>query len=528
MSSILNRSWVLPAGIVLFAVLGGADAFAACDHSINSVPWDLTDAETTYCLTQDITTGSGDFTIKADSVTLDGQGHSVTVASDVVSTFKHDGVTVQNLKLKDGGITVVYQNGAQGLKILDNELTGILILEATGITIRGNTVAGGLGIAGRGQCIYADNRSACDPYSGDHLTRKKLMVVDLWSDDNVVENNSFHGEGMTDVRFVQVANQRGLKFRNNHVEISNSSGNIIQIHYTIDSTFEGNTILSDIDPSKAGETYGVTVRDDITRLTFRNNYVRSNGTNCMLLGGSGNEAFIEGFNDTLPNPWGYGNLVEANVFLLESSSLSDAAIRFDTSNGGDRFVNNLVYSEQGGSGALRIGAIPPADNPTVLDHNTAVSLNNGPALNLMEGTDQNGLTKLTNNIFYQADPRGVSAQGSTPTADTDYNLYFPSSADFLSREPHSFSADPLFVDAANSDFHLSTDPRSPAIGAGNDGKDLGAESAVLEMALTGAPASGSGAGVEGGCRVAVPSGYGSALLLWSALALIALRRRRST
>ena len=199
----------------------------------------------------------GSFVIKASNVTLDGDGHAVTVPSDVESTARYDGVTVRDLRLGNGGINFPYQNGATGLQILDSELTGISISEATRFTIRGNTVSGGLHITGRKHCIVKGGDGSEVPCSVG-----RVAVVDIWSEGDVIEDNSFYGENLTDVRFVQISEAKNLGFRNNHVEIANSTGNIIQTHYTTDSTFEGNTILSDIDPPKGARP------TDCTSATF--------------------------------------------------------------------------------------------------------------------------------------------------------------------------------------------------------------------------------------------------------------------
>ncbi len=476
------RSFGGPAILWILLVIESASrAWAACDINVTSVPVNLDQAGKTYCLTQDITTGSGDFTIKADNVTLDGQGHSVTVTSEISSTARHDNLTIQNLKLSDGGVTDVYQNGAQNLKIVNNVLSGIIIGEATQITIDGNTVYGGLGMSGASHCVVKGTSTTTSCVVG--TTR----VTDIWSADNLVENNTFQGESPGGNPFIQLANQLRLVFQNNQVELDNSAANILQVHYTVDSTFEGNTIVSNIDSTKSGETYGVMIRDGTTRMTFRNNYVQSTGVNCMLLGGGGNEIYMEGITDMFSEPWGFDNYVEGNQFFLKSSTLSESTLRYDVSNGGDQIINNLFYNAVGYTAAVRLGAEPPISDPTILQNNTVISMAGGPALSFLDGNEQNGRMTLKNNIFYHNASGGTSATGSIPTADSDYNLYFPAASTFLAREPHSLGVNPLFVSVPDSDFHLSQSPKSPAIGAGQGGVDLGYSFSISSPTPTSTP-----------------------------------------
>ena len=237
------------------------------------------------------------------------------------------------------------------------------------------------------------------------------------------------------------------------------------------------------------------------------------------MGGSGNEMFLEDENDTLAFPWGLDNLIEGNEFILGESAISDAAVRYDTSNGGDRFINNVIYSERGGTASFRAGALPPAGDPVLVRNNTVVAETGAPALNFMEGSEQDGLFKLRNNIFFRGEVGGAAIAGAVPTADTDYNLYFPAADAFLAREPHSLGVDPSFVNASALDFHLSDG--SPAIGAGDDGKDLGVDfSTFTPPDDDGDAAPTNGVSVHGGCS----AGAISPIWIFAVLALAGARR----
>jgi hypothetical protein len=513
--------------LLLLLALLTTEARAACDVNIDSLSpeYPLDQANKTYCITADISSGSGSFRIKADGVTLDGQGHTISVPAEVVSVEAYSRVTVKNLKLLDGGINFPYQSGATDLSFLNNELDEFYVAEATKVTIRGNTVHGGLHLLGKAHCI--DKGGDGTPVT---CGVGKVQATDIWSDDDLVENNSFIGENLDSaVRLIQIANTRRFTFRNNHVELINGTGNIVQVHYSVDATFEGNRIITKKNPDVSDETYGLHIRDGTTRLTFRNNYVETDGTNCMLLGGSGNEIYLQGVNDTLPAPWGFGNLVQNNVFVLKASNIADAALRYDTSNGGDRFVNNIFYSEANTTGTFRAGATLPLTDPAIVQNNTVIAMADSPAFALI-GNNQNGQYKLRNNIFFHNSPTGASISGAVPTSDSDYNLYFPANSAFLAREPHSIGSDPLFADLPNMDFRLQTSPESPAINAGDDGNDMGVNFTALSSTPADIPGTGSatgtgGIGVSGGCGLGSPQGAGLAWLLTGILPFLARRRK---
>ncbi|MCB0190736.1 MAG: right-handed parallel beta-helix repeat-containing protein [Anaerolineae bacterium] len=211
--------------------------------------------------------------------------------------------------------------------------------------------------------------------------------------------------------------------------------------------------------------------------------------------------------------------------------------------------NNFVYSNTAsgsGGGIFNSGTLKAANNTMV--GNQAASFGGG-----MFDNNTSGLV-LSNTIF--ADNTGTGGGGAfyrgdsgTIAASIDYNLYFnntPNNSN-VATGANSGTGDPLFVDAAANDFHLSID--SAAVDAGdpdstvfddidgdfrpiNQGFDVGADElsgclarvqeapattyGVLQSAID-AAANGNTVQVSGICRGAQPRLVGGQALSQTAL-----------
>jgi hypothetical protein len=100
------------------------------------------------------------------------------------------------------------------------------------------------------------------------------------------------------------------------------------------------------------------------------------------------------------------------------------------------------------------------------DASDAQIVNNTIASNSAEGIQANAGTVLArNNIIYGNDG-GIHNYASGATISSDYNAFWDTGGEYINVTPgpNDISADPLFTDAANGDYHLRIG--SPCIDAG--------------------------------------------------------------
>lgn len=131
----------------------------------------------------------------------------------------------------------------------------------------------------------------------------------------------------------------------------------------------------------------------------------------------------------------------------------------------------------------------------VVLHNTCA--NNGQGVMYFRGFCQNPV--VYNNVFAfntgnAAWDNGGGQFGDPGGIDDDYNDYYSGTlSNAYTRGAHEVLTDPLFVDAAAYDFRLKTNPASPCLLAGSDGRDLGAYVVLRESAAGRGAASGRSA-----------------------------------
>lgn len=485
--SVYNKKTMQLFFSILFLLITFSQAQAACDISISSVPQNLTQAGKTYCLTGDITSGSGALAIKASNITIDGQGHSIKVSSDIANPTGNAGAVIKNIHLQDGGINFAYGTATStGVTITDSTFDSVEIYGYPQITFLRNVV--------NGVSAFADNESLSEAnrYTSNHDIEDNLFRNDTNSDDSSCPSSANSKTRiLKDVRFVKFRYWKNSVFSNNIIKLCYGSGNIVQMHYSNHVEFSKNTIrvvYPDV-PLPAGSTaderYGVHIRDRSHHNTFDQNVIYSNGVEAMLFNGPGNATVDPDTGLT----WGHHNTVTNNqIFLLANDFSSSSgyanrsALRMMTTSGDDHFENNLIYAEKAETAALLIDG-GDSGTTSYFEHNSVIS-KDSPAVSTSNG---NGHYFFRNNIFY-TQGAAVATYSASTLFDSAYNLYFSSTASapikvgssFKTLKSHqlasgqensSIQKDPLFSDFDALNFHLES--ASPAINAANDGKDLG-------------------------------------------------------
>lgn len=386
MSELVSRHWFRSIAIAAFMVglvtVGTrTTAVTACTNTISSLPATLNQAGAVYCLNNNITSGSGNITITASGVTLDGQNHSITASSSIyVTSGTKNNLVIRNLQLLNGNMMF---GDAQH-----------------DVTCVGNT---------------------CTP--------------NYWNSDMLIENNTFRESGYDYSPYLQLSVMRRLTFRNNTVESLSGTGNILQLHFTFDSTFENNTLKQTVaSMSYPGETFGLTVRDSSSRNTFRNNIIVTNGQSTIIEGaGYGKNIVVDGVTFGCPSQ----NVFESNVLVSLPNSIGQARsgvyFRY-CAGGGDQVKNNIFYSVQNPALFLADGS---GDATGFYDHNSFVTT--GPQAIPI---DKVQAYKFTNNIIYGT----MSYNGAGQVVSgTGYNLYSPPNATLQGLETNAIGASPQFV-----------------------------------------------------------------------------------
>ena len=207
--------------------------------------------------------------------------------------------------------------------------------------------------------------------------------------------------------------------------------------------------------------------DVVAFLHCRNNVVEYNEA-CRTLGWGQDGAAIN------MTGMAEGNIIRRNYVHHIENPGPDAAIRLDTSGEGTLIAENIIFK----CGTI---GIVVNDEKNHVENNIVVDVQ-GVALLYRHGR---GDSRILRNVVYQTNHQAPYFSSLRPealaTLRVDFNLYYcandpAASAQFLREsqeiglDPHSISADPLFVDAKNGDLHLRGE--SPVLRVGFKQMDM--------------------------------------------------------
>ena len=392
-----------------------AETTAACtDHITNLNSVALNKANAVYCLDNDITSGSGAFSIQASGITLDGQNHTVSVSSGIyVTSGSKSNITIRNIKFTNGGF-------------------------------------------GNGDTQH------------DVSCASNVCTANYWITNWSIENSSFKTSGRGYSPWNQLSVLNNFSFKNNTVELLDSAGNMVQMHWVINSTFEGNTFKHTVaNSSQTDESFGIMLRDASSHNIFRNNIIATNSHNCMMLTGSGTGMKLKTVNDTRSSAFGYDNTLDSNVFISLPNSIGksrDGALARQAVAGEDHIKNNIFYGVTTAGMSVTNGQ---SNINGEIDHNTFINT----TTSAYSAKSSNGASSnaLTNNIFYGPFDPLISNSGSNHNLN-GVNPNFVSALPTWSSLSNSADLKAMATSIRDA-LHLASN--SPAKGAASDGTDLG-------------------------------------------------------
>lgn len=323
-----------------------------------SGPGTLSKAGETYVLTTDITASGTAFTISANNITLDGQGHTVTYATggsgNAVNFDNRGGVTVKNLTIQLPADSAA--SGATAIKG-DNSISS---------TVDNCTINLDRGTAQGNYAIRLHNSNS-DTVSNCNITYRPVahgIDIDQCNNDRVFSNTILLRANYTDAYSIsinascygmptaggtQIYGNRitveggsgtykgigigvGMDFRNGAIYgniITNACENARAL--MLDSNSQNNDVYGNDLTTTAASCRGIRIRDSSNNRIY-NNTVRTTGS-----GGNALEIGRSGVGSPYPCT---GNYVHDNTFVATSAAAIDAYDYGD----GNSFANNTLTS----------------------------------------------------------------------------------------------------------------------------------------------------------------------------------------
>ncbi|MBX7137052.1 MAG: hypothetical protein K1X83_03640 [Oligoflexia bacterium] len=397
--------------------------------TITSLPYTINDSGTQqgkkiYYLPSTVT-GTGAITIAKDNVKLIGPGRDAALTIPGIDLYDRRCVTLKNLHLS-GGVGI---RGGGHHRLLHSRVTGgaFSIMYASAYNLIEDN-------------IFEPPENSTQPIDLSGYSHHNKIALNQMSKTETSAN-------LGQDRWLHLADTSDNEFENNNFEILNNYGSseVFMAMYTVQRTIFRKNILRNM-CTGAVHGYGIMQRDMSTNNLFDSNRIESSNE-CATL------TFISGSQQGTVTD----NMYRNNRII--KTGPPDPAIWMQNSGQINSIIGNVIYSNSNIA----------ADLPDVINYkrlnfsgNTVYS-GGAQAVNGPPNGSSNGDWLAKNNIFAGAT---ASNYGSF-SAPIPPNLIGNTSL-------------PLFTNAAGLDFSLASG--SPALGAGENGSNLGADRSVAHSA----------------------------------------------
>jgi hypothetical protein len=339
---------------------------------------------------------------------------AINAANDGDTVLVAPGTYVENINFNGKAITVTSSGGA-AITIIDGNANGSVVVfnhtETSSSTLSGLTIRNGLqsGLSGGGILVSAASPTITNNIiTGNHAATGIGMYINRGSPvitKNIITGNDQKGAG--------------------------------------DGGGGGGGILVAGGPSAPANP-------QIIGNTITNNSVAS--------GGEGAGISVTYFS---------GPLIQGNLISGNSAYNGGGGISLESYNS-SVVSDNVIVSNTGGSGAGMW--VYPGNFVTTISNNTMVdnSASDGTSGVFVSGVTQN-LNFVNNIVVATAGQTAVTCDAAPSPVFSHNEVYSPTGTTWTAAcdhtsNPGNFSSDPLFLSAANNDFHLSA--ASPAVDAG--------------------------------------------------------------
>jgi len=415
-------------------------------------------ASGSYRLANNISTSSSTcLDIKANNVTIDGNGKTITMnaGGDSLSIKMSDPSVVaqrwHNISVSNfssNGSFATYDN-VYDITLTGLTLSGVSVFASDSITITNSTINGTVSVTNN------NSNNALDlVFTGNTVTGSGDRFAYFTGDAHVAGGCDTSGYTIDNNIFTDTINVT----TNNPVNVFLSC--------TQNGSFNGNTVIS------TGQATGVLIRDGWSNNSFANNTIHVNrsvdDTRAAI-------AIVSGSLGGAPD----NNIYSNNTVIADNSK----ALLNYIGTQGTVFQNNLFVSNST-VGSSMTYTTTSTSSPLQFLHNTVIERGTGSGLTFAS----DGLKNINfhDNIIVTASGSVIGGNTSTRSNfTTNHNLYqnrsgaanFSGIGNFntwrtLVNETSSLEANPLFVDYTNGNYHLQAG--SPAAGVGTGGSDIGA------------------------------------------------------
>ena len=282
------------------------------------------------------------------------------------------------------------------------------------------------------------------------------MGLQIWHSDMVVRNNEIHDSGRRNISY------------NVYLDNGRSTPNLV-----FDNVLFDNNVLyhgfhtTGFDISCAPGSGGDTFNDTFSNFTFRNNFIwddpaddpMDNPNDFTSMG-----IYLYGESAVFTNFRVYNNVlkhIKQKLLILHNVTNTEV---FNNTFYGMNERAGVLGTSSGYRGMVNVsGDVQNLSFDNNIVHGNVASDQFHLQCISFSGSAMDGVTSMNHNLFYQEHADQILV--STPSGSYDRNEWDDYQTSGLGFDQDSPSPqDPLFVDAANSDFHLQS--QSPAIDVG--------------------------------------------------------------